>query len=59
MVRVVLTDGKRIRHYEIFEVADTDRALARFEEQSAASSAARAAGGAPPVRRSRRVSRRA
>ncbi len=58
-LRVVLTDGKRIRHYEIFDLGDTDRALARFAELSAASSAARAAGGAPPARRSRRASRRA
>jgi hypothetical protein len=43
-IRVLLTDAKRIRHYEIFELEDTDRALARFEELSAASSAARAAG---------------
>jgi ketosteroid isomerase-like protein len=43
-LRAVLTDGARIRHYEIFDVADVDRALARFDELSAASSAARAAG---------------
>jgi len=44
MVRAVVTDGTLIRHYEIFDVGDLDRALARFDELSAASSAARAAG---------------
>jgi len=43
-VRVVLTDGKLIPHFEVFDAADTDRALARFDELCAASSAARAAG---------------
>ena len=31
-VTVILTDGDRIQRYEIFDVADADRALARFEE---------------------------
>jgi hypothetical protein len=43
-VRVIVTDGKVIRQCELFDPADLDRALARFEELCAASSAARAAG---------------
>jgi len=31
-VGVYLTDGDRIQRYEFFDVADADRALARFEE---------------------------
>jgi hypothetical protein len=29
---VILTDCDRIQRYEIFDLADTDRALARFDE---------------------------
>jgi ketosteroid isomerase-like protein len=29
---VILTEGDRIQRFEIFDVADTDRALARFDE---------------------------
>jgi hypothetical protein len=43
LVRVIVTDGKVIRHCELFDGSDLNRALARFEELSA-SSAARAAG---------------
>ena len=42
--RVAVTDGEVVRHFELFDVGDEARALARFEELSAASSAARAAG---------------
>jgi hypothetical protein len=35
-IRVMVTDGNRIQHYEVFETADVDRALARFEELCAA-----------------------
>jgi hypothetical protein len=43
--RVTVTDGSLIRHMELFDPEDRDRALARFAELSAAaSSAARAAG---------------
>jgi ketosteroid isomerase-like protein len=31
-VRVIVTDGDRIRHFEIFPVDDADRAVAHFEE---------------------------
>jgi len=31
-VRVMVTDGDRIRHYEVFDVGDADQAVARFEE---------------------------
>ena len=30
-VRVILTDGDHIQRYELFDIGDTDRALARFE----------------------------
>jgi hypothetical protein len=32
LVSVLVTDGDRIRHVELFDAADADRALARFEE---------------------------
>jgi hypothetical protein len=32
IMNVILTDGDRIRRFEFFDVADADRALARFEE---------------------------
>jgi hypothetical protein len=32
VARVFVTDGAQIRRYEIFDVGDTDRALARFAE---------------------------
>ena len=44
MLRVIVTDGAVVRHFEAFDVTDEARALARFEGLSAASSAARAAG---------------
>jgi hypothetical protein len=44
LIRVTVTDGKLIRHLELFDPQDRARALARFEELRAASSAARAAG---------------
>ena len=31
-VRVIVTDGDRIQRYEVFDVGDTDQALARFAE---------------------------
>ena len=31
-VRVIVTDGDRIQRYELFDIRDPDRALARFEE---------------------------
>ena len=34
-VRVMVTDGDRIRRYEIFDVGDAEAALMRFEELSA------------------------
>jgi hypothetical protein len=33
---VILTDGDRVQRFEYFDVADLDRALARFEELCAA-----------------------
>jgi hypothetical protein len=32
MISLLVTDGDRIRHAEVFDVADLERALARFEE---------------------------
>ncbi len=32
MVQIAVTDGARIRHIELFDVAEVERALARFEE---------------------------
>ncbi|MBI3768882.1 MAG: hypothetical protein HY271_10370 [Deltaproteobacteria bacterium] len=31
-VGVIVTDGDRIKDYEVFDVGDADQALARFEE---------------------------
>ena len=31
-IRVMVTDGDRIQRYEVFDIADVDLALARFEE---------------------------
>jgi hypothetical protein len=31
-VRAIVTGGDRIRRFEVFDVADADRALARFDE---------------------------
>jgi hypothetical protein len=31
-VSVIVTDGDHVRHLEVFDVAEVDRALARFEE---------------------------
>ena len=32
LVRLIVTDGDRIQHLELFDICDPDRALARFEE---------------------------
>jgi hypothetical protein len=32
LIRVIMTDGDRIRRNEVFAIDDVDRALARFEE---------------------------
>jgi hypothetical protein len=32
LVRVIVTDGDRIQRFELFDICDTDRVLARFEE---------------------------
>src|SRR5262249_58607346 len=31
-LRVIVADGDRVQHFETFDVADADQALARFEE---------------------------
>jgi hypothetical protein len=31
-LRLIVADGDRIRHFETFDLADADQALARFEE---------------------------
>ena len=31
-VRVIMTDGPHIQRYELFDIGDTDRAVARFAE---------------------------
>jgi hypothetical protein len=36
MLSVLVTAGDRIRHLEVFDVADAERAVARFEELCAA-----------------------
>jgi hypothetical protein len=36
LLRVIVTDGDRIQHFEFFGVGDADQAMARFEELCAA-----------------------
>jgi SnoaL-like domain len=32
LLRVMVTDGDRIQHFEVFDIGDADKALARFDE---------------------------
>jgi hypothetical protein len=47
-VAVYVVIGRHIHHHEVFDVADVDRALARFEELCATQDADASREGAPP-----------